>query len=618
MSIDEVLVERASIEEEIQGKTLLDLFERNAGEHGDRPALNWMDTQGQWQSATWREYREQAVRAAMGLRSLGVDPGDFVAIMAGNRPEHVIADVAAMYNGATAVSLYNTLAPEQIAYVADNCGAKVAILENRDYFKRWEQIHEQLPRCEKVVLMEHADEFRGYDWVLSWDEVMAAGERALAADPGAVEQRRATLTPETPATVIYTSGTTGPPKGVVLTHRNILWELTATDHFNAFPDFPRGISYLPLAHVAERSFSHWNGINKTGSSYFCPEITRAMEVVPVARPQAFVAVPRVWEKLHAGLNAALAAEPEERKRKIALKAVAVGQEFVERTQRGESVPLKLKLQHRLFEKLVYSKIREKIGLDQCELALSGAAPIARDILVFFAGIGLPIHEVYGMTETTAVTHANPLGAIKIGTVGVTLPGVECKIAEDGEVLVRGGNMTPGYHNRPEATAELLDAEGWVHTGDLGAVDAEGYLSIVGRKKELIITAGGKNISPNNIEGILKEHPLVGQVCCVGDMKPFISALIVLDGEAAPVWAAQNGVPFRDFAAFSRDDRVLAEVAKAVETANERLAKVEQIKKWRVLEREWTPETEELTPTLKLKRNVVHEKYAAEISELYAG
>ena len=618
MSIDEVLAERASIEEEIQGKTLLDLFERNAREHGDKPALNWMDAQGQWVSATWREYREQAVRAAMGLRSLGVDPGDFVAIMAGNRPEHVIADVAAMYNGATAVSLYNTLAPEQIAYVADNCGAKVAILENREYFKRWEQVHDQLPRCEKVVLMEHADEFRGYDWVLSWDEVMAAGAEALAADPGAVEERRKSLTPETPATVIYTSGTTGPPKGVVLTHRNILWELTATDHFNAFPDHARGISYLPLAHVAERSFSHWNGINKAGSSYFCPEITRAMEVVPVARPQAFVAVPRVWEKLHAGLNAALNAEPDERKRKIALKAVAVGQEYVERTQRGESVPLKLKFQHRLFEKLVYAKIREKIGLDDCQLALSGAAPIARDILVFFAGIGLPIHEVYGMTETTAVTHANPLGAVKIGTVGVTLPGVECKIAEDGEVLVRGGNMTPGYHNRPEATAELLDAEGWVHTGDLGSVDADGYLTIVGRKKELIITAGGKNISPNNIEGILKEHPLIGQVCCVGDLKPFISALIVLDGEAAPVWAAQNGVPFTDFASFSRDDRVLAEVAKAVEAANERLAKVEQIKKWRVLEREWTPETEELTPTLKLKRNVVHDKYAAEIAELYAG
>ncbi|HWH31853.1 MAG TPA: long-chain fatty acid--CoA ligase [Egibacteraceae bacterium] len=617
MSIDEVLVERASIDEEIHGKTLLDLFERNAREHGDRPALNWMDAQGQWQSATWREYRERAVRAAMGLRSLGVDPGDFVAIMAGNRPEHVIADVAAMYNGATAVSLYNTLAPEQIVYVADNCGAKIAILENRDYFKRWEQIHDQLPRCEKVVLMEHADEFRGYDWVLSWDEVMAAGEQALAAQPDAVEERRKTLTPETPATVIYTSGTTGPPKGVVLTHRNILWELTATDHFNAFPDFPRGISYLPLAHVAERSFSHWNGINKAGSTYFCPEITRAMEVVPVARPQAFVAVPRVWEKLHAGLLAALQAEPDERKRKIALKAVAVGQEVIERTQRGDSVPLKLRLQHRLFDKLVYSKIREKIGLDACELALSGAAPIARDILVFFAGIGLPIHEVYGMSETTAVTHGNPLGAIKIGTVGVPLPGVECRIAEDGEVLVRGGNMTPGYHNRPEATAELLDDEGWVHTGDLGTVDADGYLTIVGRKKELIITAGGKNISPNNIEGVLKEHPLIGQVCCVGDMKPFISALIVLDGEAAPVWAAQHGVPFTDFASFSRDERVLSEVASAVEAANQRLAKVEQIKKWRVLEREWTPETEELTPTLKLKRNVIHDKYAADIESLYS-
>ena len=612
----EVLVERASIQEEIEGKTLLDWFERNATEHGDRPALNWMDAAGAWQTMNWREYREQALVQAMALRSLGIGPGDFVAIMAGNRPEHVIADVAAMYNGATAVSLYNTLAPEQIAYVADNCGAKVAILENRDYFKRWEQIHDQLPQCSKVVLMEDAEEFAGYDWVMSWDQFIASGTQGLAAEPNAIEERRRALTPDTPATLIYTSGTTGPPKGVVLTHANIMWEMTSTDHFSAFPPFPRGISYLPLAHVAERSFSHWNGIAHVGNSFFCPEITRAMEVVPVARPQAFVAVPRVWEKLHAGLTAALAAEPDERKRKIALKAVAVGQEVIELTQAGKPVPLKLKLQHRLFDKLVYSKIRQRIGLDDCSLALSGAAPIARDILVFFAGIGLPIVEVYGMSETTAVTHANPVDGIRIGTVGTPLPGVECKIAEDGEVLVRGGNMTPGYHKRAEATAELLDADGWVHTGDLGTVDDDGYLTIVGRKKELIITAGGKNISPNNIEGVLKEHPLIGQVCCVGDTKPFIAALIVLDGEVAPMWAAQQGIEYTDFATFSADQRVIDEVQRAVEAANTRLANVEQIKKWKLLGQEWTAESEELTPTLKLKRSVIHSKYADAIAEIY--
>jgi len=617
MDTNAVLVEQASIEGEIAGKTLLDCFEANATEHGDRLALHWLDADGAWQSATWREYRDHAVDAALGLMALGIQAGDFVAIMAGNRPEHLYADVAAMYNGATAVSLYNTLAPEQIAYVADNCGARVAILENRDYFKRWEQIHGQLERCETVVLIEDADEFRGYDYVLSWDEFIARGQRFLAENPAALAQRREALKPETPATVIYTSGTTGPPKGVMLTHRNILWELTATDQFTAFPAFPRAISYLPLAHVAERSFSHWAGIFRCGEVWFVPEISRAMEVVPVARPQAFVAVPRVWEKLHAGLNAALAAEPDERKRKIALKAVAVGQEVVERTQRGESVPLKLRLQHRLFDKLVYAKIRERIGLDQCELALSGAAPIAKDILVFFAGIGLPIHEVYGMSETTAVTHSNPRGAIKIGTVGVTLPGVECRIADDGEVLVRGGNMTPGYHNRPEATAELIDDEDWVHTGDLGTVDADGYLTIVGRKKELIITAGGKNISPNNIEGLLKEHPLIGQVCCVGDAKPYIAALIVLDGEAAPMWAAQNGIEYRDFASFSADERVLAEVQRAVDAANGRLAQVEQIKRWRLLPTEWTAETGELTPTLKLKRSVIVQQYAPDIAGLYA-
>lgn len=614
--MDNVLAERERIDALVESKTLLDTYDRNVREHGDKPALNWRED-GQWRSMAWSAYRDRAREVAAGLLTLGVGHGDFVALMAANRPEHLIADAGAMHAAATPVSIYNTLAPEQIQYVAENCGAKVAVLENRDYMKRWEEIRAQLPALQHIVLMEDAADFAHVEGVLSFDDLMARGKEHLRANPGALDDARAKLRPEDPATLIYTSGTTGPPKGVIITHRNVLWELESTDQFVPLPENGRAISYLPLAHIAERQFSHYLGLHKAGSIYFCPEITQAVEVATVARPTAFVGVPRVWEKMQAALKAAIDAEPEERKRKIAQKALAAGQRAVQLEQQGKSVPVGLKIQRALFDKLVYSKIREKVGLDQCEIALSGAAPIAPDVLEFFAGIGLPIHEVYGMTETTAVTHANPKGAIRIGTVGRTLPGVECRLDDDGEVLVRGGNITAGYYGRPQDTAEAYDSDGWLHTGDLGDVDSDGYLRIVGRKKEIIITAGGKNIAPNNIEGYLKLHPLVGQACVIGDARPFISALIVIDAEVAPVWAAKNGVPFNDIASFSQDERVQAEIDRAVNEANSHLANVEQVKKYVILPTEWTAESEELTPTLKLKRRVILQKYAGDIDGIYA-
>lgn len=617
MGADQVLRQRAEIDALVEGKTLLDIFDRNVREHGGLPALNWREN-GQWTSMSWSHYRDRAHEVAAGLIALGVDHGDFVALMAANRPEHVIADSGALHAAATPVSIYNTLAPEQVQYIAENCSAKVAILENRDYMKRWEEIRSRLPALQHIILIEDAEDFSHVDGLLSWDELVTRGKELLASRPNALDEARGKLKPEDPATLIYTSGTTGPPKGVVITHRNILWELEATDRIVSLPPNGRGLSYLPLAHVAERMFSHYLGLHKAGSTYFCAEITQAVEVAGEARPTAFVAVPRVWEKMEAALRAAVDAEPNERKRKLAQKALAVGQQAVRLEQAGKAVPLGLRIQRGLFEKLVYAKIREKIGLDKCEIALSGAAPIADDVLYFFAGIGLPIHEVYGMTETTAVTHANRPGAIKIGTVGQALPGVECRLDEDGEILVRGGNITAGYHNRPQDTAETYEPDGWLHTGDLGQIDDEGYLRIVGRKKEIIITAGGKNIAPNNIEALLKQHPLVGQACAIGDMKPFISALIVLDAEVAPVWAAKHGIEFTDIASFSADDRVKAEIDQAVQAANQHLANVEQVKKYVILPTEWTAESEELTPTLKLKRRVVHEKYADDIQTIYTG
>jgi long-chain acyl-CoA synthetase len=613
---DTALAARQEIEREIQGRTLCDLLNDNAERHGDMPALSWKQD-GAWQTASWRDYRERIAEAALGLAGLGVGTGDFVAIMASNRPEHVIADQAAFHAGAVPTTFYSTLAPEQIHYCAAHCEAKVAVLENRDVAKRWQEIREQLPALRHVVMLEDAEEFAGQPGVISWEDLVARGREALAAGRAAFDQLRAAVDPEDPATVIYTSGTTGPPKGVILTHHNVLYQTAALDRLTSVPDGLTSVSYLPLAHIAERVLSIYDPLQKVAHVYFCPEPTQAVEYVRQARPSFFFGVPRVWEKVRAGINAKLAAEPDTRKRRLAQAAVTAGLEVVRRRQRGETVPLGLRARHAVLDRLVLAKVRDAIGLDRCIFASSAASPLAVDVAEYFAALGLPLVEVYGMTETTGVATGNPPDKLKIGTVGPALPGVEVRLADDGEVLVRGPINTPGYHRRPEATAELLDADGWLHTGDVGEMDDDGYLRIVDRKKELIITSAGKNISPANVEGLLKEHPLIGQALVFGDNRPYLVALVVLDHEMAPGWATREGLAFDGLASFARDPRVLEEVRRAVDAANQRLARAEQVKRFVVLQTEWTAESEELTPTLKLKRRVIHGKYAAELADLYA-
>ncbi len=621
MGDDATMTVREEILARTEGRTLLDVFAATCDANWNQVALQVKDGDG-FRTYTWGEYRQEASRIAMALRRRGVTHGTHVALMMTNRPEHVIADIGVLLAGGVPVSVYNTLAAEQIAYIADNCAAKVAIVEDAAFLSTWRTVADRLPELEAIVVLEgevagDAPEEEAGPAVLTYAQLLAEGEEALSTGQGELENSWRAVRPEDAVTLIYTSGTTGPPKGVVITHRGLLYQLAVVMDLLDITAGNRGISYLPLAHIAERMTTHYVGIRAGGTIAFVQDVTEVLPTLQEARPNIFMAVPRVWEKMHTRILGKIHETENERKRALALKAVEVGTQKVRAELEGRTPSRKLRIQHAIFDRLVFSKIREGLGLDELRYALSGAAPISAELLTFFKAIGIEILEVYGMTESTAVITANTPGNVAIGTVGTPLPGIEVRIAEDGELLARGPIITPGYLNRPEATAEAIDADGWLHTGDLATMDADGFTRIVGRKKELIITAGGKNLSPNNIEESIKQRsPLIAQLCAVGDERPFVAALVVLDAEALPTWAEQRGLQLPDVAAAAEHPEVRAEVQRAIDVGNAELARVEQVKAWEIVPAEWTAESEELTPSLKLKRNVIHSKYQEAIDRLY--
>ncbi len=612
MTTEATLRERREIDAVVEGKTLFDYFDRNADRYPDQPAIHWKEGEV-WEHLTWSQYRTAAHEVAAGFLSLGLESGDFVAIQAGNRPEHALADLGAVHGGGTGVTVYSTLAAEQIQYIAADCNAKFAVLEDLDYLKRWEGIKPGLPALKYAILMEGAENYSTSDWIISWDELVARGKEALAADPETVARIRPQITPETLATLIYTSGTTGTPKGVMITNYNVAWTAETLRRAVTPPPNPRLVSYLPLAHIAERTATHYLGIYLAGEVYYCPNLNQVLEYIVKARPEIFFAVPRVWEKFHSRL---IGHFDENEKKDLIYKALDNAIAVLKAEQEGRSPGLMAKVKARLFDKLVFSKVRAQLGMDEVFVAVTAAAPISPDLLYFFQAIGIPLFELYGMSETTGPATTNRFGLNKIGTVGPALPGVEVRLAEDGEILMRGGVITAGYYKMPAETADTFDADGWLHSGDLGAIDDDGFLTIVGRKREIIITAAGKNIAPARLETALKNHRLVSQACMIGDQRRFITMVIALDAEEAPVWAEANGIGFTDLASFSRNPKVIAELQSALDVANETVSRVEQIKKFVVVPDDWTPDSGEITPSLKLKRRVVLERYAVEIDRMY--
>jgi len=615
----EILQQRADIERAAadNGETLCGMLALTARQFGGEPAYSDRDDDGPWQTITWEQTRQRALELAAGLIELGLQPGERVALMLPNRVEHVLADLGAVHAGGVPVTFYATLAADQIGYVAADCEATIAVLDGASELARWKAVLSSLPRLKKIIVRDAAACQPG-DQYLSWADFAALGRERHAAAPEAVADRIAAISPDDPVTLLYTSGTTGNPKGVVVTHRSVLYEVTTADFTGYVMDRMRGVSYLPLAHIAERVIGIYLPVHLAGHAYFCHDAaTGLLATLGAAQPTYFFGVPRVWEKIQAGIQALMSVEQDPAKRAAVEAAMDTGRRYVRSCEFGHTTPDDLAEEFRRADESVLQPIRSLLGLGQAEVVSSGAAPLPPDVGEFFAGLGMKILDVYGMTETTGAFTTNRPGEFRLGTVGRAVPGVEVRIAEDGEILTRGPLNTPGYLNLPDRTAELIDDDGWLHTGDIGSMDDDGFLSVVDRKKELIITSGGENISPAAIENLLVAHPLIGQALSYGDRRRYVVALLTLDGDVAPAWARARGIEASSLAELAEQPEVLAAVGEAVAAANDRLARVQQVKRWRLLPVEWTAESEELTPTLKLKRRVVHAKYADVIDALYA-
>ncbi|GAA0444187.1 long-chain acyl-CoA synthetase [Acrocarpospora corrugata] len=609
MANPQVLEERAAIERDIAGRTICQQLAETAERYPDSPAYS-DPVEGGWATLTFAEARQRALEIAAGFAALGLAPGEAVALMMVNRSEHVLADLGAVHAGGVPVSVYSTFAPDQVSFVARDVGAKIVVLGGPRELARWEPVLAELPGITKIIMLEGATGDQ-----LSWADFLALGAAALAGDPDANEARWRAVGPEDTLTVLYTSGTTGMPKGVPLTHRNVLFEVAATDRMTSLPSQGTQISYLTYAHIAERALSLYLPLFKVSHVHFCTDLANLGATLGAVKPVMFFGVPRVWEKMMARLQALLATQPEEQQENVRA-AMAAGLAYVEAGQHGGVLTPEVQAAYEQADAALLAIIRMMIGFENAGWLATAAAPMPLEVQRFFAGLGLKVLDVYGMTETTGAFTANSPDSYRLGTVGRAEPGVEVRIAEDGEILTRSPLNTAGYLNRPEASAELLDEDGWLHTGDVGSVDADGFVRIVDRKKELIITAGGENISPANIENYLKEHALIGQALAYGDSRPYPVAILTLDGEVAPGWAQANGIAFDSLAELAEHPDVLKTVEAAIEAANEKLARVQQVKKWRLLPVEWTAETEELTPSLKLKRRVIHAKYAEIIDDMY--
>ncbi len=590
--------------------TIVHRFRERVHSGGRRPALRHRPSgTGEWETTTWAEYGSAVTDVAAGLVASGVTIGDRIAILASNRPSWHISDLGILTAGGVSVPIYPTSSSSQVAYVLADSGANICFVDDAEQLAKVVLHLDELPDLERVVMMEPSAGFDRPGLVVTMSELCDVRD----ADRRSVDARLDSILADDLASLVYTSGTTGPPKGARLSHGNITWTIDSVDSLVHLSPSDRWLSYLPLSHVAERLTSHFGQIAAGGETWFATSLSTVPDDLRACRPTIFMAVPRVWQKLHDSIMSTAQHAPISLDRLLDAAATS-------RSVPGQS-PWSLSARLRSvvlfgFGNTIAPLIRRSLGLDRARLLVSSAAPIHPDLLRWFEGIGLPIAEVYGQTEDCGPATMNIPGSIRIGSVGRPIPGLDVSVADDGELLFRGGSVCDGYHRLPDASAQLIDDAGWMHSGDIGLIDDDGFVWITGRKKDIIINAAGQNVAPSEIESRLTMEPLIGQAVVVGDGRRYLTGLIALDVEAAATWARDHG-GFADPSDLSRDQRIRDEIGAAVERVNRLHAPVEQLKYWRLLPEPLSVENGELTPTMKVKRDVVRRRYAEIIDAMYA-
>ncbi len=587
-----------------------EVLKATVAKYGSRDALR-TKRNGVWQSSTWNDYERDARRAARALMKLGVEPGQGVSLIGQNSVEWLVADIGAIMAGAMPAGIYATNSPDQVRYITDHCEAKVSFADTAAQVAKFVAEQERLPKLEVVVQMNGkpaADAGGARLRVLGWEEFLKIGDDVPEAD---LDARLAAQKPDDVCTLIYTSGTTGEPKAVMMTHTNLVWTAGSLVPTLGLGPEDVSLSYLPLSHIAEQVLTIHGPMAMGSTVYFAESLEKLGENLADVRPTIFMGVPRVWEKIQAKMQAAGAKSPPFRKKLVAwARKTGLAGGFAE--QRQEAKPLL----YPIAKKLVFDKVRKALGLDRARFCITSAAPISRSTLEFFLALGIPLLEVYGMSECTGPATYSPPDNYRTGKCGVVLPGTELKIAEDGEICMRGKHVFKGYLKDAESTKNALDADGWLHSGDIGTIDEDGFIQITDRKKDILITAGGENIAPQVLEGHLKGIPVIAQAVVIGDRRKYLAALLTLDPEKVTSEAEEAGSPARNVDDAAKCDLFRRHLEKQIESVNDRLARVQTIKRFAIIPNEFSIDGGELTPTMKVKRKVVNEKYSREIEGMY--
>ncbi len=597
-----------------EATTIPRLFWKRVEEWSERTALR-EKVHGLWQEISWREYGQKAKMASLGLMALGLEPGDRAAIISENNPEWLYSDMGILAAGGVTVGIYPTDSTHQVEYVLNHSGSRFYIAEDEEQLDKVLEVRHKISGLQKIIVMD-MEGLRHFSdpMVMSFAELLELGKQSDQQDPGLFLQRLQGPQPGDLAILIYTSGTTGPPKGAMISHQNILSTMEMQNSVNPGYESDEVLSFLPLCHIAQRMVSAFNPLLGGYKINFVEELDTIPENMREVSPTIFFAVPRIWEKFYSAL--VLTMKDSTGLEKLAFRlALAVGQKVSDCRLNGSAPPLYLKGLFKLADWTVMKNLKKSIGLNRARYCLSGAAPISPDLLKFYHSLGIDIREVYGQTENCGPTSIHYENDVRFGTVGKPLPQARICIAEDGEILLKGPHVFMGYYNDPEKTRETI-IDGWLHTGDVGRIDENGHLIITDRKKDIIITAGGKNITPSEIENQLKFSPYINDAVVIGDGRKYLTALIMIDDENVMKFAQDNRVPFTTYASLTKAKEIIDLIQKELDEVNKKFARVETIKKFKLIDIQLTTDDEEITPTMKLKRKFVNEKFRDVIESMY--